>query len=238
MNPIGRIKHVQIVKVEIPKFSIYPFNTAIVRNIDGPLEIDPRITCITGSNATGKSTLLHAIAVYLGLNPEGGSKDLKFSTRRTHSELHKYLNIPRVLPLINEGFYFRADTFYNVATAIERTKSHHNYGGQSLQKLSHGQSIKALFMNRFRGNQLLLLDEPETGLDVDNLLEIRRRMEELADAGCQIIMVTHSPILGQLQDGIVYEFEHSYIRKVNFFESALFKKHRLALTGGHSPPNS
>ena len=44
------------------------------------------VTLFVGENGTGKSTLLEAIAVAHGFNPEGGSRNYSFSTRDTHSD--------------------------------------------------------------------------------------------------------------------------------------------------------
>ena len=45
------------------------------------------ITFFVGENGTGKSTLLEAIAVAAGFNPEGGTRNYNFSTYDSHSEL-------------------------------------------------------------------------------------------------------------------------------------------------------
>jgi predicted ATPase len=43
------------------------------------------VTFLIGENGTGKSTLLEAIAVKRGFNPEGGSRGVRFSTYESHS---------------------------------------------------------------------------------------------------------------------------------------------------------
>lgn len=45
------------------------------------------ITFFVGENGTGKSTLLEAMAVAYGFNPEGGTVNYSFSTYDSHSEL-------------------------------------------------------------------------------------------------------------------------------------------------------
>ena len=51
------------------------------------LEFKRPITFFVGENGSGKSTLLEAIAVQYGFNPEGGTRNYKFSTYDSHSEL-------------------------------------------------------------------------------------------------------------------------------------------------------
>ena len=80
----------------MPDFDVYPFSIPAVRKLE-------RI--LVGENGSGKSTLLEAIAVMSGFNAEGGTKNFHFATRESHSELSRYL---------------RTESFYNVATEIER----------------------------------------------------------------------------------------------------------------------
>ena len=46
------------------------------------LEFRKPITFFVGENGSGKSTLLEAIAVGYGFNPEGGTKNYSFHTKR------------------------------------------------------------------------------------------------------------------------------------------------------------
>jgi len=57
-----------------------------------------------GEIGTGKLSLLEAITVSCGFNPEGGSKDFSFATKDSHSELYRYLTtIKRSYP--KDGFF-------------------------------------------------------------------------------------------------------------------------------------
>jgi predicted ATPase len=67
----------------------------------------------------------------------------------------------------SDGFFFRAESFYNVATEIERLQFDHAkspYGATSYHDQSHGEALLNLFVNRLRGDGLYLLDEPEAAL--------------------------------------------------------------------------
>jgi len=50
---------------------------------------------LTGDNGTGKSTLVGAIAVAAGHNPEGGSVNFRFATRSKESALRTSQTRPR-----------------------------------------------------------------------------------------------------------------------------------------------
>ena len=114
------------------------------------------VTFFVGENGTGKSTLLEAIAVAYGFNPEGGSENFNFSTEETHSELWKHLTLGKV-GYAKDGFFLRAESLYNAATYIEKIDREpsfdplviESYGGVSLHKQSHGESFLAIVKNRF-----------------------------------------------------------------------------------------
>ena len=73
-----------------------------LRKTDG-LDITNRITILVGENGMGKSTLIEAIAVNLGFNPEGGTRNFQFATEDTHSPMLMALPGAEVLQLTNKG---------------------------------------------------------------------------------------------------------------------------------------
>ncbi|MEV4658827.1 AAA family ATPase [Micromonospora sp. NPDC049301] len=87
------------------------------------------MTFLVGDNGTGKSTLIEAIAVAAGFNPEGGSVNFRFSTRAAEWPLGEYLRSVRGIGKPRTGFFLRAESFYNVATEIDRLGVGNNYGG-------------------------------------------------------------------------------------------------------------
>ena len=104
-------------RAKVPSFSDYPYCLPVCRNM-GEMELHPGITFLVGENGAGKSTLLEAIAIASGFNAEGGSRNFGFSTRASHSCLHEVLTIRRGLVRPQDGFFLRAESFYNVATEI------------------------------------------------------------------------------------------------------------------------
>ena len=155
-----------------------------VRELRG-LEFHPDVTFIIGENGCGKSTLLEAIAAAWGFNPEGGTVNFRFSTRASHSGLHTHLRLVKSTRRPKDGFFLRAESFFNVATDIER----------SLHEQSHGESFLALMLHRFGGNGLYILDEPEAALSPARQLAVLRRIHQLVEEHSQFIIATHSPIL-------------------------------------------
>ena len=122
----------------------------------------------------GKSTLIEALAVAWGFNPEGGTLNFNFSTASTHSPLHEALRLARGVRRPKDGFFFRAESYYNLASNIDQLDNDpdsrwlpplkNSYGGKSLHEQSHGESFFTAFVHRFSGNGLYILDEPEAAL--------------------------------------------------------------------------
>jgi predicted ATPase len=177
----------------------YPWGLAAVRALDEPLVLDPKVTIFVGENGSGKSTLLEAIAVAAGFNPEGGTTNFDFETRRSHSPLCDALLLewarrPRT------GFFFRGESFFNVATEMERLDEGtgdllKSYGGRSLHEQSHGEAFLALVNNRFGPDGLYVLDEPEQALAPQRQLSLLAAIHALVLRRSQFVIATHSPIL-------------------------------------------
>ncbi|MCR2822298.1 AAA family ATPase [Lederbergia panacisoli] len=196
------IRGIKLDRNIITSFDDYPFHLPSIKTLD-ELSFHPNVTYFIGENGMGKSTLLEAIAVAVGFNPEGGSFNFNFSTYDSHSPLEKYLKLIKGIQRPKDGFFLRAETFYNVATNIEELDSEpspgpriiDSFGGLSLHQQSHGESFWATFINRFRGNGIYLLDEPEAALSPLRQLSMLAQIHELVRNGSQFIIATHSPII-------------------------------------------
>lgn len=213
----------------VDSFERYPFNLPAVRSLDR-LELHPKVTFLIGENGSGKSTLLEAMAVSLGFNAEGGSKNFNFGTRRSHSELHEYLRIAKGFKRPRSGFFLRAESYFNVATNIEELDDAPGgppiitfYGGKSLHEQSHGESFMALLMERFGGDDLYLLDEPEAALSPQRQLAALSRIHDLVLQKSQFIIATHSPILMAYPDATIYQFNKDGIQQVTYEETEHFQ---------------
>jgi predicted ATPase len=176
----------------------YVFSLPVVRHLE-ELEINKRVTFFVGENGTGKSTLLEAIAVNFGFNAEGGSRNFNFSSKETHSPLHRHITLAKGVVKPRDGFFLRAESFYNVASEVDRLDSDcpllDSYGGISLHNQSHGESFMSLMLNRFGGNGLYILDEPEAALSPSRQFTLIARLADLVKKNSQFIIATHSPIL-------------------------------------------
>jgi predicted ATPase len=211
----------------------YPFNIASILNLH-ELRFRTPITFITGENGSGKSTLVEAIAINAGFNPEGGTRNFKFRTRDSHSELFNDLQIVRTAYRETDGFFLRAESFYNVATEVDQIflddpeRLRNNYGG-SLHECSHGESFLNLMNTRFSGRGLYLLDEPESALSINSQLRLLTRMKYLIDKKSQFIIATHSPILLAYPAAEIYTVSAFGLRQVNYEETEQFRLYKYFL---------
>ena len=213
---------VKLKRDAIASFDAYPFCLDAVSGLD-TLPLHPKVTYFIGENGSGKSTLLEAIAVAWGFNPEGGTKNFNFSTRDSHSSLWEYLRLSRGIRMARDGFFLRAESFYNVATNIDDLDVTHSYGGVSLHHQSHGESFMAVVMNRFGGNGLYILDEPEAALSPSRQMAFVARMHELVNRNSQFIIATHSPIVMAYPDSRIYRIHEGRIAEVAYKETEHFQ---------------
>ena len=190
----------------------YPFNLDAVQSWDR-LALHENVTFLVGENGSGKSTLIEAIAIAAGFNPEGGSKNFNFSTEESHSPLSQHIRLSRAPKRNKDGYFLRAESYFNVATQINELDREpglgppiiDSYGGTSLHQQSHGESFMSLLMHRFGGEGLYILDEPEAALSPQRQLAFLARMHDLVQQGSQFIIATHSPIIMAYPQAWIYE---------------------------------
>jgi predicted ATPase len=207
------VLHVELKRERVPSFERYPFDIPAIRDLHR-LALHPQVTILVGENGCGKSTFVEAVAVAARFNAEGGSAHFQFRSRGSHSELHQYIRLVRRRPLLH-GYFLRAESFFNLATNIEELDRVpafappiiDSYGGKSLHEQSHGESFLALLEKRFAPDGFYVLDEPEAALSSRNQLRAVDRIRELAQAGAQFLIATHSPIFTGYPGAFVYQFD-------------------------------
>lgn len=214
--------YAELKRDKVSSFEEFPFSLAVVRSLD-KLEFHPAVTFLVGENGAGKSTLLEAIAIAWGFNPEGGSRNFNFSTRATHSPLNQYLILGKDIKRPKDGYFLRAESFYNVATQIEQLDEgpggppiKASYGGKSLHNQSHGESFFTLLTERFGGKGLYVLDEPEAALSPQRQMAMIARMHDLVRRQSQFIIATHSPIIMAYPNAQIYLIDEKGIKPVEY----------------------
>lgn len=187
----------------------FPFDLAAVRGVEA-LRLDASVTLLAGDNGMGKSTIVEAIAEAMGFAAEGG-------------ELERSGELPAVpravldgalVPVLSgtktsRGYFLRGESFFNVANWIGSEHPHAPdlslYGDVGLHRQSHGESFLALAANRFGGDGLYVLDEPEAALSVSGALALLAVVAGAAADGAQFVIATHSPVLLAVPGARIYE---------------------------------
>ena len=231
-----RFDNERFARAQLPPEDEYLRGLEILKQLDR-LEFMQPITFLTGENGSGKSTLIEAIAVACGYNAEGGSRSYSFSTRQSSSSLYEYLTIVRSTRRPRDGYFLRAESFYNAASYLEELDAipaaapplTDGYGGRPLHEMSHGESFLALMNHRFHGDGLYILDEPESALSAKSQLAAITLLSRLASDGSQFIISTHSPILLGCPNSQIYELRGGSLCPTPYRDTASYRLTRQFL---------
>lgn len=166
--------------------------------------------------------MLEAIADKCEFNTAGGGRNNFYEVDASESSLGDYIRLSW-LPKVTNGFFLRAESFYNFATHID-TLGTGPYGGKSLHHQSHGEAFFSLFSNRFRGRGIYLLDEPEAALSPARQLAFLRILHDLVqEDDSQFIIATHSPILLGYPEAVILSFDNGEITEIEYEETDHFQ---------------
>lgn len=233
----GYVRRFELRRDDVPSFDRYPFNIAAINSLDR-LELDRHVTMFVGENGSGKSTLIEAIAIAIGINPEGGSKNFNFATNPTHSSLADFLQIVRGSIREQDAYFLRGESMYNVATNIDAMDKENpgspliaSYGGRSLHEQSHGESFLALMKHRLGGGGIYLFDEPESALSPSRQIAMLSIMHTLTtQKASQIILATHSPILMAYPNALIYHLSENGLAQIDYKDTEHYQTTKAFLT--------
>lgn len=213
----------------------YPFCLPIIQHLK-TIQFPTQVTFFVGENGTGKSTILEAIACHAGFGPEGGSKNIHFTTSEQQNytpaqSLADQMTLSwRVKP--KNGYFFRAESFFNVANYLENTArtaggpevTYAPYGGKSLHQQSHGESFLAFFKHRLGNNGFFIFDEPEAALSPQRQLSLLCILHEMCkNPDTQFIIATHSPILLAYPDATIYSCDADILTRIAYKDTQHYR---------------
>lgn len=175
--------------------------TAVLRDLN--LEL-PRgeITVLLGTNGAGKSTLLRILAMLTQIDSGKISifgADIATSGPAVRALTGSVLHSPMLYAdmSVRENLMFFADMYRleNVDDLIAQTTVRVGIEPRiddRVRTLSHGfQKRVALARALMHDPQLLLLDEPESGLDSQSVDQLDRILDEYRSSGRTVVMTTH-----------------------------------------------
>lgn len=206
----------------------YLHSIDVLKNMED-LDFQKNITFFVGENGTGKSTLIEAIAVAYGFNPEGGTMNYRFSTFDDVSQLSSVIRMVKGYRRAKSNYFFRAESFFNMASKAEDYRDmtpkeiyYDRYGGKSLHEQSHGESFLAYFQS-FDQEGLYIMDEPEAALSLQRQLTLFIQIAKMAENGSQFIIASHSPILLGIPGADIISFDEGVMRRCGYEETESYQ---------------
>lgn len=194
------------------------------------LDFSRQVTFFVGENGSGKSTLLEGIAVAYGFSAEGGTRNYRFSTYDSHSELCDAIRLSRGGSAPLNSYFLRAESFYNVASQAEEYRDitpkeiyYSRYGGKSLHQQSHGESFLALAQENFGPKGLYLLDEPESALSPQRQLTLLLLIHRLSQQGAQFLIASHAPILLGMPEAEILTFDDGAVHPCEYTDTESYQ---------------
>lgn len=236
LNDVLFIKSISLKEDIKPQaFDNYPLNINALRFFQ-KLNITKPVLIFNGENGCGKSTLIEAIADFLGIPINGGSTNLScivensILTENHHSVLANYILVGKSFNKPYRNFFFRAESFHEIASMVDNDNyiEKSNYSSKKLLKQSHGESFMDLIEHQFINNSLYILDEPESALSPENQIKLLCIINYLSKNGSQFIIATHSPILLAYRDAQLINLDGG-MKSINYKETNVYNLYRRFL---------
>ena len=224
------LKEVRLLSEEFPTQDHYPFNLEVLRQTQS-LSFPSPVTFLIGENGSGKTTLLEALAKRCQIHIWSGIEYTRSAPNPYEEMLFLYLQVEWTDGLV-PGSFFSSQIFRNFAQLVDMWEADNPgqidyFGGKSLITQSHGQSIMSFFRARYKIKGLYLLDEPETALSPKSQLELLKLVQEMGALGhAQFIIATHSPILMACPGSMIYSFDHTPVKTVQYEDTEHYQVYK------------
>jgi predicted ATPase len=196
---------------------------AVAQLLREGLELGPGVTVLTGENGSGKSTLTELMAEACGLNPQGGSAGARYETRRTEPGIGQLLRAARGPAYPSWRYFLRADTMHGLYTYLEENPGRRP---ERFHTLSHGEGFLEMLRTRVNQPGFYLMDEPDAPLSFVSCLALVAILHDLAEAGAQLVVATHSPVVAAVPGARILELGDWGIRPARWDELELVAEWR------------
>ncbi len=224
------IRRVTIHAERFPRSDCYPYRLPVLQQT-GSLAFTAPVTFFVGENGCGKSTLLRAMTRRCNIMIWQGERRAQANYNPHAEALHRFLSVQWAGDTV-PGSYFASQVFRNFAQIVDEWAATDPdllsyFGGRSLMKLSHGQSLMAFFRSRFSRRGLYFLDEPETALSPRSQLDLLALLAERGRSGeTQFVVATHSPILLACPGAVIYDFDRPPVRPIAYRDTEHYQVYR------------
>jgi predicted ATPase len=175
---------------------------AVAQILAEGLDLPAGATVLAGENGSGKSTVVELIAEACGLNPQGGSAKARFQTRDSEPGIGAQLWAERGPGYPAWMYFLRADTMHGLYTYLEDNPGRRP---ERFHELSHGESFLEILRTRINQPGFYLMDEPDAPLSFVSSLSLVALLHDLAAAGGQVIVATHSPVIAAVPGARILE---------------------------------
>jgi predicted ATPase len=199
--------------------SVWPASIpAMAQLLREGLELPAGLTVLVGENGSGKSTVVESLAEAYGLNPQGGSAQaLGFRTRESEPGIGRELTVVRgARP--RWSYFLRADTMHQLYTYLEQNPGR---TAERLHELSHGEAFLEILRTRVNETGFYLMDEPDAPLSFTASLGMAALLHDLARAGSQAVIATHSPVIAAVPGANLLELGSWGIRPATWDDLGL-----------------
>jgi predicted ATPase len=165
---------------------------AVAQMLRAGLELPAGLTVLVGENGSGKSTVVEILAEAHGLNPQGGSAQARFRTSDSEPGFGSRFIVERGPSRPHWAYFLRADTMHGLYSYLEANPGR---SPERLHTLSHGEGFLQMLRTRVNQPGFYLMDEPDAPLSFIASLGLVALLRDLASAGAQAVVATHSPIV-------------------------------------------
>lgn len=224
------LKRVNLYPELFPTRERYPFSLAILQTTRA-IEFLTPVTFFVGENGTGKSTFLQAMARKCNIHIWRDTEGRRFERNPYEEALGHFLTVDWTDGAV-PGSFFSSETHRDFSRSLDNWAAVDPgqlkyFGGKSLMTQSHGQSLMSLFTSRYKIKGLYLSDEPETALSPKSQIRLLRLIRDMSRAGhAQFIIATHSPILLACPGAVIFSFDHSPIKRVEYEETEYYRVYK------------
>lgn len=193
------------------------------------LALDPRITVVVGDNGSGKSTFVEAVAGAWRRRLTAANDYWGPPAKPEDADLHWALTLHGDRVVSHGGCFLRAEAMHDLFAATAADSAARRTFAGALNSRSHGEGFLAFLHSRLSERGLFVLDEPEAALSFTSCLELLSLMVALADAGSQVLLATHSPVLAAAPGAMILEFGADGITRQDWDDLELVRHWRTFL---------